>query len=110
MPCAWYKTADGTVVHINHGRSTGRAKSCGFCGRPYREGKLCDYPIAEGKTCDAEMCNSCARTLGAQETEVGAGMKRLGDTIDVCPRHRGKAVVKDGKLQPEQGSLFSEVR
>lgn len=108
MPCEWWRTPEGNLVHVKLSRSRGRAKPCPFCHRPYRDGKLCDYPIAEGKTCDAEMCNSCARTLGMQESEIGHGLKRLGDTIDVCPRHRSKAVVKDGKLQPEQPSLFTE--
>lgn len=110
MPCEWLKMQDGTIVHLNLGRSAGRAKTCRFCHQPYRDGKLCDYPIAEGKTCDAEMCCSCARTLGAQETEIAPGLKRLGDTVDVCPNHRGKAVFAGGKLRPEQASLFSEAR
>lgn len=110
MACYWLKSPDGQVIHVNAGRSGGRKKACPFCGVAYREGKLCDYPIAEGKTCDAEMCNGCARTLGRQETDIGHGMKRMGDTIDVCPKHRASAVCVGGKLLPEQPSLFSEGR
>ena len=109
MPCEWWRDDRGTLIHFNFGRGGGRKKVCPFCSRPYRDGKLCDYPIAQGKTCDAEMCNACARTLGAQDTEIAPGLKRLNDTIDVCPNHRGKAVVIDGRLEPEQQSLFSEV-
>jgi hypothetical protein len=104
MPGEFLKYEKG-FVHINYGRRP-RKKLCKFCGQPYREGKLCDYPIAEGKTCDAEMCGSCARTLGRQETDIGGGLIRPNDSIDVCPDHRAKAVVKDGKLEPEQPSLF----
>jgi len=103
MPGEFLKYEKG-IVHINYGRS--RSKRCKFCGNPYREGKACDYPISEGKTCDAEMCSSCSRTLGRQDTDLGGGLIRPHDTIDVCPHHRDKAVVKDGKLQPEQPNLF----
>jgi len=105
MPCEWYKTADGSVMHVNRGHSTGPKQHCKFCGQKYREGKLCDFPIGEGRTCDAAMCNACARTLGSQETEIGDGMKRLGDTIDVCPIHRAQATVRDGKLQRVGGAI-----
>lgn len=90
MPCEWYRTEDGTVVHINRGRSAGRLMKCKFCNRNYRNGKLCDFPVGSGKTCDAAMCGDCATTLGSQETDVGNGMKRLGDTRDVCPIHKGQ--------------------
>jgi hypothetical protein len=110
MPCEWYKTADGQLMHIHRGHSTGPKRRCRFCQLPYREGRLCDFPIGKGKTCDAEMCSSCARTLGAQNTPVGAGMQRLGDTIDVCPAHRSKVFVSGGKIhfEPDQPSLFPE--
>lgn len=113
MPCEWYKDAYGNVIHMNVGRSTGRKPVCAFCRRPYREGRLCDFPLGNGKTCDAQMCTSCAVTLGSQETPVGGGLVRLGDTIDVCPYHRQQAAVVDGKLvidAPTQGTLFEEVR
>jgi len=107
MPCEYFKTKDGSFSGvICHSRRLGR-KLCKFCRQPYREGKLCDYPIAEGKTCDAEMCGSCARTLGRQDTEMGGGLIRPNDSIDVCPDHRGKVVMKEGKLEPEQRSLFA---
>jgi hypothetical protein len=105
------RDAEGNVIHINMGHSTGRKKKCKFCQRAYREGKLCDFPVAEGKTCDAEMCGSCAVTLGSQETPIGGGLKRIGDTIDVCPHHRSQAVTINGRLQPvAQGNLFEEGR
>lgn len=89
MPCSWYKTADGSVVHVNHGRG-GRKRRCRFCGNEYREGKLCDYPVGNGRTCDAEMCARCATTVGAQTTKDGGGLQLLNDTFDVCPIHRGQ--------------------
>ena len=88
MPCEWLKTADGTVIHVNRGRG-GKKKLCPFCKRG-SVSKLCDFPIGNGKTCDAEICDGCARTLGRQDVEIGHGMKRLNDTLDVCPIHRGK--------------------
>lgn len=99
MPCEWYKTPDGSVVHILRSRS-GAKKFCKFCRSTYKaeDGKICDYPVGHGKTCDAEMCSQCSVTLGYQETEVGAGLKRMGDTIDLCPIHRAMAVVRDGIL------------
>ena len=98
MPCEWLKTADGTVMHINRGHSRGPKRHCKFCGSHYYGGKLCDFPVGESRTCDAQMCNECARTLGRGEVQIGAGMTRLNDTIDVCPIHRGKAVVVAGKI------------
>ena len=89
MPCDWLKTADGSVIHVNYGSGGGRMRFCKFCKSKYRGGKLCDYPVSNGKTCDAEMCNECARTLGRQEIEIAPGIKRVNDTIDVCPIHRG---------------------
>lgn len=110
MPGEFLKSKDGGPfgngwVHINYGRGS-RKKLCKFCGQVYRDGRQCDYPIENGKTCDAEMCDSCTRTLGRQDTHVGGGLYRMGDTIDVCPNHREVAVMKDGKLQAEQGELF----
>ncbi len=101
MPCEWYETSDGGVMHINRGRSPGRRMKCKFCGCDYREsdGKLCDFPVEHGKTCDAAMCPTCAVTVGRQKTDVGAGLKRLNDTIDLCPIHRAKAVATGGKLE-----------
>jgi hypothetical protein len=96
MPCEWYEK-DGAVIHVNRGRG-GRKQTCKFCNQKYSEGKLCDFPVGHGKTCDAAMCNACARTIGNQHTDIGSGMKRLNDTIDVCPIHRNQAVVKDGKI------------
>lgn len=87
MPCEWYKMADGTVMHINRGRSRKKLQ-CKFCKATYTEGKLCDFPIGNGKTCDAQMCNRCAITVGLQEADIGHGMKRIGDTVDLCPIHK----------------------
>lgn len=102
MPCEWYRTADGTMVHVKRARTPGRKMCCKFCQREYREadGKMCDFPVGNGKTCDAQMCGSCARTLGRQDSDTGHGLKRLNDTIDVCPIHRGHAVVVDGVILP----------
>lgn len=91
MPCEWLKTSDGTVMHINRGRG-GKRHTCAFCKRTYTEGKLCDFPIGNGKTCDAQMCNHCARTIGTQDVDLGGGLKRLGDSFDVCPIHRGMPI------------------
>jgi len=99
MPCEWYKK-DGVVIHVNRGRSRGPKRNCKFCHQDYYGGKLCDFPVGDGRTCDAEMCNECARTLGKQNTEIGSGLKRLNDTIDVCPNHRGHAVVQGGEIRP----------
>jgi hypothetical protein len=102
-PCEWLKTADGVVMHINRGRGGGRKLVCKFCTRKYSDGKLCDFPVGNGRTCDAAMCSECARTLGSQDTDIGGGMKRLGDTIDVCPIHRGQATVQGGKIEASHG-------
>lgn len=74
---------------------------CKFCNYNYWEadGKLCDFPIGDGKTCDAAMCKDCARILGTQATDIGHGMKKLNDTIDVCPVHRDQATVTNGVIQ-----------
>ncbi len=93
MPCEWLKTADGAVIHINRGRSRKKLQ-CKFCRVTYTEGKLCDFPVGQGKTCDAQMCDRCASTIGRQSTDVGNGMRKLNDTIDVCPIHRGKEFPK----------------
>lgn len=103
MPCEWLKK-DGVVIHINRGRGRGPKQHCKFCDRDYYGGKLCDFPIGDGRTCDAAMCDACARTLGSQDTDIGNGLKRLGDTIDVCPLHRGKAVVQGGQIRAEPGT------
>lgn len=101
MPCEWLKGPNGEVIHIRTTRQRGRLMKCKFCSYNYREneGKLCDFPVAEGKTCDAAMCRSCAVTLGGQETDIGHGMKKMNDTIDLCPIHREKAVVRNGKIE-----------
>jgi hypothetical protein len=103
MGCEWWRSADGTVVHINRGRSLGRLMKCKFCRYNYREadGKLCDFPIADGKTCDAAMCKSCAVTLGGQMVAVGVGDFTKADSIDVCPIHRDAKVV-NGKFVMEE--------
>lgn len=100
MPCEWLKGPNGEVIHINRRRS-GKKRLCKFCGSKYSDGKLCDFPVRNGKTCDAEMCSNCARTLGRQNTEFAPGFTRLNDTIDVCPIHRGQAIVEDGKIRSE---------
>jgi hypothetical protein len=56
MACRWYRLPNGTVVHLNVGRT--RSKRCSTCGEP--ADKLCDHVIAEGKTCDAAICAHCA--------------------------------------------------
>jgi len=99
----WLKSPQGDVIHVNLGRSRGRKKRCGFCRCDYRDGRLCDFPVGEGRTCDAEMCENCARTLGSQDTAFGAGFKRLGDTIDVCPIHREACKVVNGVLEVREG-------
>lgn len=98
MPCEWLRTPDGTVVHVNRGRTRGQKMRCKFCHKDYYGGKLCDFPIGNGRTCDAAMCDECSRTLGAQEREIGDGFARMRDTIDVCPIHREQAVVTGGAL------------
>lgn len=103
-PCEWLKTADGTVMHINRGGGRAPLRRCKFCDEDYRGGKLCDFPVEHGKTCDAEMCNECARTLGRGEVQLGGGLTRLNDSIDVCPIHRGKATVQDGKIEVKEGN------
>lgn len=100
MPCEWLKMADGTVVHINRGRSGGKKQICKFCNkRPVT--KECDYPVEHGKTCDAGMCDDCARTLGYQDIDIGHGIKRLNDTWDVCPIHRGLSRPKPTQQETE---------
>lgn len=113
MGCEWVEMADGTVAHFNRGHSRGPKRYCKFCRKDYYGGKLCDFPLGGGRTCDAEMCDSCARTLGSQDTDIGHDMKRLGDTIDVCPIHRGQALVQSGELKAvtpsaQQQSLFGD--
>ena len=99
MPCDWLKDKDGNnVIHLNMGHSRGQKKNCKFCHREYREGKLCDFPVGNDRTCDAEMCNGCARTLGRGDVPIGHGLKRINDTFDVCPIHRGHAVVVEGQI------------
>ena len=99
MPCGWLKTDDGAVVHINYGRGRSKPKICPFCEKG-KVSKLCDFPMSEDgkKTCDAEMCDGCSRTLGRGEVRVSEHLIRPNDTIDVCPTHRGTAVVVDGKI------------
>jgi hypothetical protein len=88
MPCEWIKTPDGTVIHVNRTRSR-VSLVCRFCKSKYAEGKLCDFPIGPGKTCDAPMCNGCATMTGTQATDMGNGLKKLNDTVDYCPIHKG---------------------
>jgi len=101
MPCEWLKGPDGVLIHINRGRGRDRLMKCKFCGRSYKQstGKLCDFPLGEGKTCDAQMCSLCCRTLGRGDVPIGNGLSRPNDTFDVCPIHRGKAVLVDGKIE-----------
>lgn len=98
MGCEWYSTADGVVMHVNRAHSRGPKRHCKFCREDYYGGKLCDFPVGNGRTCDAEMCDTCTSTLGKQHTDTGHGLKRLNDTIDVCPIHRDQAVVTGGKF------------
>jgi len=101
MPCEWLKTEDGHVIHINRGRGRAKPKICPFCKKG-TVSKLCDYPLSEDgkKTCDAEICDGCARTLGRGDVRVSEHLFRPNDTFDVCPIHRGTAVVVDGKIFP----------
>jgi len=98
MPCEWLKGPNGEVIHINRGRTRAKQRTCKFCKAIYTEGKLCDFPVGNDRTCDAEMCNRCARTLGRGDVPIGGGLKRINDTIDVCPIHRGHATVVDGQI------------
>jgi hypothetical protein len=100
MPCEWLRGPNGEVIHINRGRTREKTRHCKFCHKDYKGGKLCDFPVGNGKTCDAEMCDACARTLGRGDVPIGGGLKRINDTIDVCPIHRGQAVVVDGAILP----------
>ena len=86
---------------FNYGRGGKKAKICPFCNKG-KVSKLCDYPLTEDgkKTCDAEMCDGCSRTLGRGEVRVSEHLIRPNDTIDVCPTHRGTAVLVDGKILP----------
>lgn len=106
MPCEWWKTDDGSVIHLNMGHGRGKKKLCPFC-RSGRVSKLCDFPLGDPlipgdppRTCDAEMCDACARTLGRGDTPIAKGLSRMNDTIDVCPKHRGQAVFIEGQLLP----------
>ena len=87
MPCDWYRTSEGAIVHVHRERSGGRKKTCPFCKR-YPVEKLCDFPIGHGKTCDAELCNWCAKTIGRQNLEVAPGFTKLNESVDVCPIHK----------------------
>jgi hypothetical protein len=87
MPCEWLKSDDGTIIHINRGR--GKKKTCPFCKRG-TVSKLCDFPVGNGKTCDAEMCDQCATRKGFQDTPLAPGLKRINDTVDVCPIHKNQ--------------------
>ena len=101
MPCEWLKTDDGAVIHINRGRASSKPKICPFCKRG-NVSKLCDFPLTPDRkrTCSAEMCDGCSRTLGRGDVRVSEHLIRPNDTIDVCPTHRGAAVVVDGKIYP----------
>lgn len=88
MGCEWLKHEDGTVVHINRGRSGGKPKPCPFC-KHGAVSKLCDFKNPDGSTCDAGICDRCATNKGLQYTDVGGGFKRLNDTVDLCPNHKG---------------------
>ena len=99
MPCEWYELPGGGVAHIHRSKSRGPKRHCKFCHSDYYGGKLCDFPIGAGRTCDAQMCDACSRTLGRQNSlDKTTGWKRVNDTIDVCPLHRGMAVVSEGSL------------
>jgi hypothetical protein len=102
MPCEWLKGPDGAIIHINRGRQRDRVVHCTFCNRDYKQsrGKLCDFPIGDGKTCDAQMCSECSRTIGRGDVPIGHGLSRPNETFDLCPIHRGKAVVIDGVILP----------
>lgn len=99
MGCEWLKTDDGMVIHMRVSNQGGKKKRCPFC-KTGKVSKLCDYPLieGEGRTCDAEMCDACSRTLGRGDARIGPGLSRINDTLDVCPLHRGQAVVVEGKI------------
>lgn len=109
MGCEWWRMPNGSVMHVNLGHTLGPKRFCKFCRRHYRGGRECEFPVAEGRTCDAAMCDACATTLGRQETEIGGGLKRMNDTIDVCPIHREHAAVAGGKFLVEQVKAKVEV-
>ena len=98
MPCEVLKDKDGHVMFIKCGHSRGPKRHCKFCRRDYYGGKLCDFPVGNGRTCDAQMCEDCARTLGRGAVQIGGGMQRLNDSIDVCPIHREQAILCGGEL------------
>jgi hypothetical protein len=85
MPCEWLQGPNGETIHLNYGRT--RRKQCPFCKDGWVS-KLCDFPIGQGRTCDAGMCPACVTTVGRQNTEIGGGLKRMNDTVDLCPIHR----------------------
>jgi hypothetical protein len=75
MACHWIRMADGTVIHLNLGKT--RRSKCAFCSRPHT--KLCDMVIGknllgEPITCDAKICDMCARQVGVDK--------------DYCPKHQ----------------------
>lgn len=69
----WYRTPDGTAVHINFGRGKGPppCKECGWIGQ-----FQCDWKIGEGKTCDKYICEKHAL--------------QVADDKHLCPEHQAK--------------------
>lgn len=71
MGCHWIRLDDGTLVHLNMGRSRPPAK-CQFC-KTRAHTKLCDHRLGASGTCDAKMCDECAKNVGPEQ--------------DLCPKH-----------------------
>jgi len=72
MTCELHKDENGQVNKIVCRRGPPR---CYFCGKPST--KLCDFPTGTGLgTCDAQMCVSCATTVGPN--------------LDYCPTHKDR--------------------
>ncbi len=76
----WYRTPDGTAMHLNFGgRNKNAPKAC--CGK--REDgtvcgviaeRLCDWKMPDGRDCDAGICLAHTFSPAADK--------------DLCPKHQ----------------------
>jgi hypothetical protein len=87
MPVITMPTKDGPVTMIVCGGP--KPKRCEFCANA-DVAKLCDFPVGPRKACSAGMCHKCATLIAV----------RHGETVDYCPRHKGKT--------PPQAELFND--